>query len=169
MITISCIETELEKARYGPETPQNIRDYALLCVAHEHMMGRAVRDKDHPMYAMHREHESSKRMDDGPLTKEEAIEWVKSLESEDVSHPEGARYTMEEVRSYASGVDMPTDGRLFMEFWAVMNALYADYCMVARKFNLTDPKFFAEMAKAFINDKDAVGNKAAVYYRCVAK
>ena len=50
------------------------------------------------------------------------------------------------------------------KFWAVMNALYCDYYAVAKKYNVLNADFFADMAMAFIHDKDAVKNKTAAYY-----
>ena len=50
-----------------------------------------------------------------------------------------------------------------------MNALYSDYYGVAKKHNALTPDFFADMAMAFISDKDAVKNKSALYYECIAK
>ena len=64
---------------------------------------------------------------------------------------------------------VPTEGEKFAEFWAVMNALYSDYYTVAKKYNVLIPDFFADMAMAFINDKDAVRNKTAVYYECIVE
>jgi hypothetical protein len=49
------------------------------------------------------------------------------------------------------------------------NALYSDYYAVAKKYNMLNPDFFADMAMAFINDQDAVKNKAAVYYECIVE
>ena len=60
-----------------------------------------------------------------------------------------------------------TDGDPFYEFWAVMNALYCDYYAVAKKYNVLNADFFADMAMAFIHDKDAVKNKTVAYYNHV--
>ena len=50
-----------------------------------------------------------------------------------------------------------------------MNAMYSDYCKVAKRYGVDRPEFFAEMAKAWLEDKDAVPNKAAMYYDCIVK
>jgi hypothetical protein len=50
-----------------------------------------------------------------------------------------------------------------------MNALYSDYYGVAKKYNMLTPEFFADMSMAFINDKDAVPNKVAMYYECIVE
>jgi hypothetical protein len=51
----------------------------------------------------------------------------------------------------------------------MVNAMYADYSEVAKRYNITSPDFYALMALAFINDKDAVGNKVLKYRKCIAK
>ncbi len=40
---------------------------------------------------------------------------------------------------------------------------------VAKKYNTLTPEFFADMAMAFISDKDAVENKTAMYYECIVE
>ena len=62
-----------------------------------------------------------------------------------------------------------TDGDPFYEFWAVMNALYCDYYAVAKKYNVLNADFFADMAMAFIHDKDAVKNKPMAYYNHIVQ
>ena len=56
-----------------------------------------------------------------------------------------------------------------MEFFAVMNALYSDYCKVAKKYGVDKTDFWADLAKAFINDKDAKSGKVKMYYECIAE
>lgn len=103
------------------------------------------------------------------LTREMAEEWVASMEGSDPAKPHGGKWTMDQVRPIAQKYGVPTEGERFVEFWAVMNALYSDYYPVAKKYNVLTPEFFADMAMAFINDKDAVENKAAMYYECIVK
>ena len=103
------------------------------------------------------------------LTREMAEEWVEGMESSDPAKPSGGKWTMEQAKPVAQKYGVPTEGEKFYEFWAVMNALYSDYYTVAKKYNMLNPDFFADMAMAFINDKDAVKNKAAVYYECIVE
>lgn len=50
-----------------------------------------------------------------------------------------------------------------------MNALATDYGKVAKKFGVDKVDFWAELAKAFIRDKDANYSKVKMYYECIAK
>ena len=103
------------------------------------------------------------------LTREMAMEWVDSMEGSDPAKPHGGKWSMEQVKPIATKYGVPTEGDKFVEFWAVMNAMYSDYYPVAKKYNALTPEFFADMAMAFISDKDAVENKAAMYYECIVK
>lgn len=51
-----------------------------------------------------------------------------------------------------------------------MNMMYSDYCSVAAKYGVNKPEFFADMAKAFLFDKDAKGpkEKLSAYYHGIA-
>lgn len=103
------------------------------------------------------------------LTREMAQEWVDEMENEDPAKPEGGMWTMEQVKPLAKKYGIPEDSQKFIDFYAVMNAMYSDYSVVAKKYGVTTPDFFAEMAKAFICDKDAVKNKTAMYYEYLVK
>lgn len=104
-----------------------------------------------------------------PLTREKAEEWVESMQNEDPNREEGECWSLEEVKAIAKKMGMPTEGKKLIEFYAAINAMYSDYYKVAEKFDLVEDDFFAELAKAFINDKDAVKDKVSVYYDCIVK
>lgn len=55
-------------------------------------------------------------------------------------------------------------------WYAAVNMMRSDYCMVARKHGVDKPEFYADMAQAFLLDKDAgePEEKIAAYYHCVA-
>lgn len=56
-----------------------------------------------------------------------------------------------------------------VEFYAAMNMCYSDYCEVARAFGVNSVGFYAELANAFLDDKDANDGKIALYYEYIAK
>lgn len=104
-----------------------------------------------------------------PFDRETAEEWVKNMHNEDKSHPKGGKWTVEQLKPLAQKCGIPSEGKKFWEFYAMTNAMYSDYSEVARKFGITSPEFYAFMAKAFIDDKDAEDNKVSLYYECIAK
>ena len=116
------------------------------------------------------EDEGSKRKKNRKMTKEDAEEWVDSMEGTDPAKPHGGKWRMDDVKLFAQKAGFPHEGEKFVEFWAVMNAMYADYFDVAKKYGMAgNPEFFADMAKAFIHDKDAVEDKVSAYYNCIVK
>ena len=56
-----------------------------------------------------------------------------------------------------------------VEFYATMNMLYSDYGKVFKKHNAATVQFYVDMAKAFLDDEDAVKDKLAQYYRYVVR
>jgi hypothetical protein len=103
------------------------------------------------------------------MTREMAEDWVNSMEGSDPAKQHGGKWTTEQIKPIAQKYGVPTEGDRFWEFYAVMNAMYSDYYPVAKKYNVLTPDFFADLAMAFISDKDAVENKAAVYYDCLVE
>lgn len=102
------------------------------------------------------------------LTREQAVEWVNGMHGEDPAVPSGGKWTMEQVQPIAIKYGVQPGTEECIELFAVMNALYNDYYGVAKKYNALTPDFFADMAMAFIHDKDAKPGKVARYYKHVA-
>ena len=105
--------------------------------------------------------EATKMME---FTKEDAEHWTAKMENEDGTT--GPHWTMGQTDAVANvagiHVDRPT-------FWACLNMMYSDYYSVATKYGLDQPEFYADLAKAFLMDKDAGGpeEKMAGYYHGV--
>lgn len=96
-----------------------------------------------------------------------AEEWVSNMENEDGSR--GPHWTMEQAKQIMAqrGIDGSP-----VAFWVALNAMYSDYCKVAKKLGMSTMDFYVCMAEAFLNDKDAVGDgpeKLAAYYEYVVK
>lgn len=105
--------------------------------------------------------EATKMME---FTREDAEKWVSHMENEDGTT--GERWTMEQTDAVANitGVHVKS-----CVWWAAMNMMYSDYYGVAAKYGLDRPEFYADLAKAFLMDKDAGGaeEKMAGYYHGV--
>lgn len=99
------------------------------------------------------------------LTREEAEKWVRGMKSEDGKT--GARWELRDVQKYAGNYGIEDDE--VIDFFAVLNALASDYGKVAKKYGVDRMEFWAEMAKAFMHDTDAVPDKVRMYYECIAK
>lgn len=166
-LSLEWVEKRLEEARKMGNTPQNVRDYALLSIARDHM----EKEKEHKMHdaligpdgryndVRHAVPIVVKNAE-GPLTMKEAKTWVQ--------HMQGAPFTVEEAAKYAEEMWMDDDD-VFPAFWAVMNAMYTDYMHVAKEFHVHRPEFYAAMAKSWLRDEDAVKDKARIYYEHIVK
>lgn len=129
--------------RYNPDRPK-----MMYGAGHEaeHRMGMAEGDGMH-------------------LSREDAEKWVESMK--DADGKRGGRWTLEEIERYAGNYGIGRDE--VVDFYAALNALYTDYGKVARKYGFDKMDVWAEMAKAFIHDKDAEPGKVKTYYECIAK
>jgi hypothetical protein len=108
--------------------------------------------------------------ENGPETfdRETAMQWVEHMENADGTV--GPHWTMDQTSAVAdasgAGNDIPQ-----WVFGVTMNMMYSDYYDVARKFGVNVPEFYAELARAFLMDKDGPGpeEKLCAYYRCIVK
>lgn len=98
------------------------------------------------------------------LDKKTADEWLKNLKNADGSR--GPHWTMEQTKTVMEQLGIDCEP---MEGWVAMNMLYSDYVDVAKKMGVNNVDFWASMAKAFLDDEDAVPDKLAMYYECIAK
>ncbi len=121
---------------------------------------RMDQQKRQRMYNMQEDQEDMQELD-----KQTAMEWVECME--DKNGVKGGAYTWHQAQQYGRNMGITGEQRL-IEFYAAMNAMHSDFCGVAKKFGVDKPEFYAAMAKAFIEDPDAVDNKVYKYYECIA-
>jgi hypothetical protein len=98
------------------------------------------------------------------MTKEMADEWTHGMKNEDGT--KGPHWTMEQIKQVMAqkGIDCNP-----LEMYPVMNALYSDYCSVLKKWNMNKVDFYVDLACAWLNDSDAVPNKASAYFEHIVK
>jgi len=99
-----------------------------------------------------------------PFTQEVALEWISSMKNEDGTT--GPHWSMEQTEQARKQRNIDCDP---IQFFAAMNMMYSDYCKVAEKVNSNSMDFYAYMAKAFLDDKDAVKDKMGKYFACIVK
>lgn len=109
----------------------------------------------------HHEHEPMKRghawADDEGLDRMTAERWVRSM---------GGRWPMDETTAWARKMGMEDRAT---EFYAIMNAMWSDYGKTLAKHGADTPDVFACLAKDWLEDEDAVPNKAELYYRYIVQ
>lgn len=93
-----------------------------------------------------------------------AKDWVRNMWNEDGT--KGAHWEMAQIEKLMSqrGIqyDAPT-------IYAVMNSLYSDYCKVLKKYGVTSPEAYLDLALAWVNDTDAVKNKPLKYFEDIVR
>lgn len=99
-----------------------------------------------------------------PLTKESATQWVRGMENADDSV--GAHWSYEQTTLLMSQRGIKYDP---VEFYAAMNMMFSDYIKAAKKLGVKELDFCIEMAKAFLDDKDAPHDKLARYKKFIAQ
>lgn len=97
------------------------------------------------------------------LTLEDAKRWTSKMQNADGT--KGCHWTLEQTQDVAKQRNITCDPT---DFWAVMNMMYSDYCQVAKRQSVDTPGFYADMAKAFLEDADAADGKAYLYWDCIA-
>nr|UVY57565.1 MAG: hypothetical protein [Bacteriophage sp.] len=100
--------------------------------------------------------------------RETAMQWAERMQNADGTV--GPHWTMDQTSAVADASGIPHD----IPRWAwgvTMNMMYSDYYDVARKFGGNVPEFYAELARAFLMDKDGPEptKKLMEYYEHIAR
>lgn len=105
----------------------------------------------------------------GRLTDSELRAWLQHMDNADGST--GQHWTEDQTASIAAAIGVTFDHITAEEFCAAMNMMYSDYYTVGVKYGVDRPEFYADLAKAFLFDKDgpAPSEKLAEYYHKVVK
>lgn len=98
------------------------------------------------------------------LDEDTAREWMAHLRNEDGTT--GPHWTKEQATQLMKQKGINCDP---LEFWVTLNMMYSDYLPVAQKANANNIDFYTNMAKAFLDDKDAVNGKLAHYYEYIVE
>lgn len=105
------------------------------------------------------------------FTLEDIEGWKHEMVNDDGTR--GEHFTKDQVEQTAHQLGMKMDevggDKVFC---LAMNMMYSDYCKVAQKFGVDRPDFYAELAKAFLKDKDFDGDpeeKLYLYYKCIVE
>ena len=105
----------------------------------------------------------------GDFTRADAEAWCAKMVNEDGTT--GPHWTMEQTTAVAESVGGVFDQLAPGCWWAAMCMMYSDYCGVASRYGVGTAEFYADMAKAFLFDRDAGGPRAkmAAYYHGIAE
>lgn len=99
-----------------------------------------------------------------PFDKETAMQWTRGMENEDGST--GPHWSPEQTKQLLTQRGLDCDP---WEFYAIMNAIYSDDFKVAKKYGVNSIDYYVDRAKAWLDDKDAMPDKAARYFEYIVK
>lgn len=101
------------------------------------------------------------------LNNDKLAAWVAGMVNDDGTT--GGHWTIEQTNAVADSIGMTFDRVTPGEWHAAMNMMYSDYCTVADKYGVGTPGYYADLAHAFLFDKDGGDprTKLAAYYACI--
>lgn len=100
------------------------------------------------------------------FTEADAKRWTEHMENDDGSM--GAHWTLEQATAVANSIGVHVDPWIW---FAALNMEYSDNFDVAQKYGLDRPEYYADLAKAFLFDKDGGGAEAKIagYYHGIVE
>ena len=100
------------------------------------------------------------------FTEDDARRWTEHMENDDGSM--GAHWTLEQTTAVANSIGVHVDPWIW---FAALNMEYSDNFEVAQKYGLDRPEYYADLAKAFLFDKDGGGPEAKIagYYHGIVE
>ena len=103
------------------------------------------------------------------LTKADAEAWAAHMENEDGTT--GPHWPMEQTTALAESIGLSWEKISPWCWWITMNMMYSDYSGVAEKYGVSIAEFYADMARAFLMDKDGPGakKKLGAYYHGIVE
>ena len=100
------------------------------------------------------------------FTEADARRWTEHMENDDGS--KGPNWTLEQATAVANSIGVHVDPWIW---FAALNMEYSDGFDVAQKYGLDRPEYYADLAKAFLFDKDGGGPEAKIagYYHGIVE
>ena len=149
-ITGEALEREIEWIKTCPATRENMRCYAALLT---------IRNR------IGEERENVER-ENIHLTMDDARRWAEKMKNADGSS--GPHWTIAQTEQVKRENGMRCNAP---EFFAVMNAIYSDFCVALEECGIqrTDTACYAKLARAWLMDEDAEEGKAKRYFEFIVK
>lgn len=95
--------------------------------------------------------------------------WLNNLANDDGTY--GPHWTMAETTDVAKDYNIYFENISEKDWHMALNMIYSDYCIIAKKYNIDNIKFYVDMAKSWLWDKDTVNGKEKLckYYEYIVK
>lgn len=143
-----------------------------------HDMARRDRNMDYATYNENRMRDRDyeddyRRMDYGKpemFSHKDMETWKSMMKNEDGTR--GEHFRKEQVKHACQQAEIDCEEFGEDVFCLAMNMMYSDYCKVAKKYGVDTPEYYADLAKAFLRDKDFDGKpeeKLYLYYKAIVE
>lgn len=100
-----------------------------------------------------------------PFSQMTAEKWTRQMDKDDGG--KGPHWSIEQVKQVMAQKGITLDP---WEFYAALNAMFSDFGKVLKKYGVGDKlDLYVDMAKAFIEDPDAMPDKMARYFQYVVR
>lgn len=131
--------------------------------------GMRGRDEERDGYRIYNHADPEKAKSMKKLTDSDYDKWLEDMEGADGTM--GPMWTEDETSSVAKKIGIDFKKYTPKVFQVAMDMMYSDYCEVAEKFDVDKPEFYAEMAKAYLEDEDSIkgGDKLSAYYEYIVE
>lgn len=132
-----------------------------------------MRDRDYEDDYRRDRNEDYRRRDYGKpemFSHKDMETWKSMMKNEDGTRGEHFRAEQVKHACQQAGIDCEEFGEDI--FCLAMNMMYSDYCKVAKKYGVDRPEYYADLAKAFLRDKDFDGKpeeKLYLYYKAIVE
>lgn len=132
-----------------------------------------MRDRDYEDDYRRDRNEDYRRRDYGKpemFSHKDMETWKSMMKNEDGTRGEHFRAEQVKHACQQAGIDCEEFGEDI--FCLAMNMMYSDYCKVAKKYGVDMPEYYADLAKAFLRDKDFDGKpeeKLYLYYKAIVE
>lgn len=132
-----------------------------------------MRDRDYEDDFRRDRNEDYRRRDYGKpemFSHKDMETWKSMMKNEDGTRGEHFRKEQVKHACQQAGIDCEEFGEDV--FCLAMNMMYSDYCKVAKKYGVDMPEYYADLAKAFLRDKDFDGKpeeKLYLYYKAIVE
>ena len=132
-----------------------------------------MRDRDYEDDYRRDRNEDYRRRDYGKpemFSHKDMETWKSMMKNEDGTRGEHFRKEQVKHACQQAGIDCEEFGEDV--FCLAMNMMYSDYCKVAKKYGVDMPEYYADLAKAFLRDKDFDGKpeeKLYLYYKAIVE
>lgn len=148
------------------ENPEHERRSMIEPIRHHYDDEYSSDEYDRPMIGFAADRSNDGHGKEKRFDKALAQKWMEHIENSDGTT--GAHWSMEQAKSVMTQHKIDVDP---VVFWVVLNMIYSDNSAVAKEFGVNTIDYYTKMAKAFIEDKDAlpIRERLANYYEYIVQ